>query len=133
MFFLIVTGIILTILGLLICLRYRNKYSVYRTFPADVLGYRTRNENVNGKEQEYFCVVVSYMKDGEDIHADYVRYVPAEKVPYKRGDKISIQVTPSSPKTFLYTEEVRGTSAFGAALVIGGLLTVIFHLLLRIS
>ena len=96
-------------------------------------GYRTRTEKIGDTEQEYFCVVVSYRKGSEDIHADYVSYVPAETVPCKRGDTISVDVDPSAPKTFLYSDEVIGTSGFGAAMVLGGLLTVAFHILYRFS
>ncbi len=133
MFFIIIIGILFIILGLLVCLRYRIKYSSYRTYTANVLGYRTRTEKIGDTEQEYFCVVVSYRKGSEDIHADYISYVPAETVPCKRGDIISVDVSSASPKTFLYSDEVIGTSGFGAAMIIGGLLTVGFHLLYRFS
>ena len=133
MFFIIVIAILLIILGMFICLRYRIKYSSYRTYTASVLGYRTRNEKIGDTEQEYFCVVVSYRKGSEEIHADHIRYVPAETVPCKRGDTVSIDVNPSAPKTFLYSDEVTGTSGFGAAMIIGGLLTIIFQILYKFS
>ena len=55
--------------------------------------------------------------------------VPADTVTVQRGDSVSVRIDPMVPDKFLFTDEIKGTSSFGSGLVIGGALTVVFHLL----
>lgn len=129
MAFFLTVGAILVLLGALICRSYSLKYSGYRSFPAEVLGFRSEFENAENEERELLCAVVDYKNGMETVRANHESFLPADLISCQRGDKISVQVDPEVPDKFLFTSEIRGTSAFGAALVIGGLLTVVFHLI----
>lgn len=132
MFFLIIIGILLVILGAFECLKYNNKYSEYKEYTAEILGFRSRFETNESGEQEYLCAVAKYYEGDKEIHADHISYVPSNRAKSQRGDLVRIRVHSKSPEIFLYSEDTDGTSAFGMALVIGGLLTVVFHLLFRL-
>lgn len=129
MAFFITLGAILVLLGALVCRSYSLRYAGYRSFPAEVLGFRSEFETIDNTERELLCTVVDYKNGMDTIRATHEQFIPAEDMPYKKGDNISVQVDPEYPDKFLFTSEVKGTSAFGSAMVIGGLLTVFFHII----
>jgi|GEM_PF-1942342 hypothetical protein len=129
MAFFITLGALLILIGALICRSYRIKYARYKGVTAEVLGYRSDFRMHGDEEVEYYCVVVNYNNNGEDVRADHDGYVPADTVTVQRGDSVSVRIDPMVPDKFLFTDEIKGTSSFGSGLVIGGALTVAFHLL----
>lgn len=129
MAFFITLGALLILIGAFVCRSYRLKYSRYKGFCAEVLGYRSEFRMHGDEEVEYYCVVVNYNNGEEDIRADHESFVPADTVTVKRGDTVSVRIDPAIPDRFLFTDEIKGTSSFGSGLVIGGALTVLFHLL----
>lgn len=129
MAFFITLGVILILIGALICRSYRLKYVRFRGYSAEVLGYRSEFRMHGEEEVEYYCVVVSYNNGEEDIRANHESFAPADTVTVQRGDTVSVRIDPAVPDKFLFTDEIKGTSSFGAGLVIGGALTVVFHLL----
>jgi hypothetical protein len=129
MAFFITFGAVLTLLGALLCRSYHIKYAGYRCFPAEVLGFRSEFRSCGENEKEFLCTVVDYKSGTETIRANHTDFIPAEDIPVQRGDNISVHVDPAVPDKFLFTSDVKGTSAFGSALIIGGLLTVFFHII----
>ena len=129
MAFFITLGAILMLLGALVCRSYSMRYSEYRSFPAEVLGFRSEFEIADDKEIELLCTVVDYKNGSETVRASHESFIPADDITYQRGDSISVQVAPETPDKFLFTSEVKGKSPFGFAMVIGGALTIVFHIL----
>lgn len=129
MAFFITLGAVLILIGALICRSYRIKYSGYKGFSAEVLGYRSDFRSCGDEEKEYYCVVVSYQNDEGSARAVHDGFVPADTVTVQKGDSVSVRIDPMFPDKFLFTDEIKGTSPFGSGLVIGGALTVILHLL----
>ncbi|MCR5111597.1 MAG: hypothetical protein K6B38_11955 [Ruminococcus sp.] len=132
MAFFITLGAILILLGALVCHSYRIKFASYRGFPAEVLGFRSEFQQAGDDEKELLCAVVDYQNGTETIRANHEQFLPAEEMPCQRGDKLVVQVNADFPDRFLFTNEVKGTSAFGVAMVIGGALTVAFHLIWKL-
>ena len=129
MAFFITLGAILMLLGALVCRNSSLDRSEYESFPAVVLGFRSEFEVINDTEKELLCAVVDYKNGTETVRASHESFIPADQMLYKRGDSISVQVDPEVPDKFLFTEEVTGTSPFGTAMIIGGGLTIFFHII----
>ncbi|MBR1824834.1 MAG: hypothetical protein IJ779_11490 [Ruminococcus sp.] len=129
MAFFITLGAILILLGALVCRSYRMKFSEYHSYTAEVLGFRSEFEAADCGDRELLCAVVDYKNGEETVRASHERFIPAEEMPCQRGDSISVLVAPDIPDKFLFTDEIKGTSPFGAAMVIGGALTVVFHII----
>ena len=122
-------GAILALIGALMFRRSQLKHSSFQSFTAEVLGFRSEYETVGDSERELLCTIVSCKDSDKEFRASHEGLIPAENVPYKRGDTVTVHIDPQSPDKFLFSNEVSGTSAFGAALIAGGLLTVVFHIL----
>lgn len=117
----LISGIIIIFIGLLAGMISRIGAKKAENFPAEIIAIRDKTISRGRTAQRVFCPVVKFKIYGSERTAEHYAYVKMADIHLRRGDKVTVCINRSNPKTFYFADDGAPSSPAGVIITAIGI------------
>lgn len=132
MYAFLISGAVIILIGLLISIDCRVRAKKADKFPAEIIAIRDKTISRGRTAQRLFCPVVKFTMYGSERTAEHYIYLKMTDIHLHRGDKTTVCINRSDPKTFYFADSGAPSSTAGAVIMSVGVALSIIGLIIML-
>ncbi|MBQ8582327.1 MAG: DUF3592 domain-containing protein [Ruminococcus sp.] len=119
---LLIAGLLVLVIGIILCIAKSVKLSRAEQFSAVIIGLRDKTVASRSGVCRVFCPVVKFRMYGTDRTSEYYTYVKMSDYHHREGERVNVLINRSSPKVFYFADDRVPSSAEGTFLIFTGII-----------